>query len=236
MATLRVPSNLPPPPELTGARYGRLTVIELLPEKTRAGKRRWRCRCDCGQTAVVETGNLRSGNTTSCGCTRLVQIAKMAKLHTTHGMTDSPEFRAWKAMNDRCARLTHPAFSNYGGRGIAVYPKWQRSFENFYADIGPRPSSQHSLDRIDNALGYEPGNVRWATWSVQMRNRRVSVWLTHEGRTMILTDWAREIGIDPATLKKRLERWPREKALSMPCLRPKPRPTSQAHRDSQAPS
>jgi hypothetical protein len=89
----------------------------------------------------------------------------------THGQSRTPEYRAWMSMHDRCKRETHPAYANYGGRGITVCEEWS-SFVPFFEEIGPRPGDTYSVDRIDNERGYEPGNVRWATKREQVLNRR----------------------------------------------------------------
>jgi hypothetical protein len=128
------------------------------------------------------------------------------------GHIRSTEYVAWVAMKQRCA-----ANDRYRGRGIAVCKEWADSFLAFLAHVGPRPSASHSLDRIDNDKGYEPGNVRWATLDVQNRNKRTNVMLEFRGRTQCLTDWAAELGIAFNTLAGRLERnWPVEKAFTMP--------------------
>jgi hypothetical protein len=93
-------------------------------------------------------------------------------MKTTHGMSTRPEYRCWQQLKNRCLNPNHLAFPDYGGRGISVDPEWVKSFEAFYASVGPRPSPQHSLDRIDNNRGYWPDNVRWVTVDVQMNNRR----------------------------------------------------------------
>ena len=120
-----------------------------------------------------------------------------------HGLYNTPEYRVWSAMIQRCTNPNVPKFKNYGARGIRVCERWL-SVECFLADMGRRPSDSHSLDRIDNDGDYMPGNCRWATDGQQRRNRSDNVYLTHEGRTMIVSDWAREIGISEFTIRKRL--------------------------------
>lgn len=123
---------------------------------------------------------------------------------------DMPEYRWWQNMLNRCRNPITPAYRNYGGRGIAVCERWL-TFENFLADIGPRPSPKHTLDRIDNARGYESGNVRWATKAEQMRNTRRNTWITAFGETMCGADWAQRNGLSPGTISTRLKMgWPSE--------------------------
>jgi hypothetical protein len=115
----------------------------------------------------------------------------------------TPEYRAWSAMKLRCANPNNEQYHNYGGRGITVCDRWRQSFAAFLVDMGPRPSPRHSIDRIDNNGNYEPGNCRWATSREQNRNRRNNIVLTHDGRTMCLADWARELGVPRGTLLAR---------------------------------
>lgn len=141
----------------------------------------------------------------------------------THGMHLSPEYIAWRAMKARCLRPNHPEYRNYGARGIAVCASWVASFEVFLGHVGLRPSSRHSLDRIDNDGNYEPGNVRWATKREQCSNQRTNRWIEFDGRRMIVSDWAREIGLKPNSLQRRLASYPLEIALSPTRLRGKRR-------------
>lgn len=150
---------------LVGQRFGRLVVSGL-----DFGRRRTiaQCRCDCGNDTEVITTSLTTGNTKSCGC--LDRDAKSDRA-TTHGMSGTPEYQAWAKIHVRCGKSTDKSFKHYGGRGIAVCERWG-SFEHFFADMGPRPSSKHSIDRIDVDGDYEPGNCRWATDYQQARNKR----------------------------------------------------------------
>jgi hypothetical protein len=143
-----------------GRRFGRLVLVEQT-------KRRCTCICDCGQRTIVDSGNLTSGNTRSCGCLRHEHPG--AKPKHGHGHR-TPTYSSWQSMLDRCTNPNHVYFRLYGGRGITVCDRW-RSFENFLADMGLRPEGR-SLDRVDPDGIYEPTNCRWATAVEQRRNRR----------------------------------------------------------------
>jgi len=131
------------------------------------------------------------------------------KNNTTHGATvggtTTPEFRTWCHIRSRCLNPNNKFYSDYGGRGITVCQRWLDAFENFLADMGPRPSVKHSIDRIDNDGNYEPGNCRWATISEQARNTRQNRNIEFNGSTVCVTDLARMHGIDPRTLTRRLD-------------------------------
>lgn len=99
-------------------------------------------------------------------------LAEHAHHNARHGMSGSPEYCAWRSMKKRCLDPRHPAYRNYGGRGISIHDEWQHNFASFLAEIGLRPGAGYSLDRIDNELGYVPGNVRWSDAMTQNRNRR----------------------------------------------------------------
>lgn len=149
---------------LVGQRFGRLTVLSREQRNLR-GRLQWVCICDCGRKVVILEYNLRDGNSKSCGCGREVS-------HRKHGLRKAPEYRLWQNMVQRCGNPNNPRYDDYGGRGIRVCARWRKSFAAFYADVGPRPSAKHSIDRIDNDGNYEPGNVRWATAYQQVHNRR----------------------------------------------------------------
>lgn len=158
-----------------GQRFGRLEVLAA-ESITHYGETRWRCRCDCGEVVFVLGLNLRTGHTRSCGCLARELRAAWNRVSISHGAARNgqraPEYWTWQGAKDRCFNSRNRMFRYYGARGISMCKEWRRSFSAFLADMGPRPSPQHSIDRINNDGHYEPGNVRWATRSEQRRNRR----------------------------------------------------------------
>jgi hypothetical protein len=170
--------------------------------------------CACGGVTIATTSNLRRGNTNSCGCLckERTSIAKR-----THGKTKTPEYKAWCDMKDRCSNDARDDFKWYGGRGITVYPEWMDNFDTFLKDIGKKPSPRHSIDRIDNSIGYFPGNCRWATQKTQQNNRRNNHLITFNGITQSIQQWTDAFGMKRGTIAARLDRgWPIEKALTKP--------------------
>jgi hypothetical protein len=134
-----------------------------------------------------------------------------------HGMYKRPEYDTWKQMKQRCYNPKCQRYNRYGARGIKVCDRWRDSFEAFYADMGPRPSAAHSIERDDNNGDYEPGNCRWATKAEQNRNRGDNVILGHDGRSMTMAEWAREIGMGAKTLEYRIKGgWTIHDALTLP--------------------
>lgn len=194
--------------DLTGKVFGRLTVIAF------AGKQRWYVRCECGVTGTKNGMDLRSGDSKSCGCLKREQLGDRRR---THGKCKTPEYRAWSHMIGRCENPTDHKFPIYGGRGITIAPRWRESFEAFLEDMGPRPSSRHSIDRIDVNGNYEPTNCRWATTKEQGRNTRTNRPLTFNGETRLIVEWAEVLGVTPSLITWRVNHgWTVERALSRP--------------------
>lgn len=132
-------------------------------------------------------------------------------------MTESPEYKIWRGIYSRCHSPSVRCYPRYGGRGVAMCDRWRepgRGFENFHADVGTRPSPDHSVERIDNAKGYEPGNVRWATRVEQARNKRNNVLVEFNGERRTVAEWCEKLGLLPATLSWRIRMgWTPERAL-----------------------
>jgi hypothetical protein len=156
----------------SGNRFHRLLVIELSKQVHSKTSRAafYLCKCDCGNEKIISINSLRSGKTKSCGCLHIEAI-KNAKHSITHGKSYVSEYSIWSDMKKRCFNKKSTHFNHYGGRGITVCEHWL-VFENFYKDMGPRPSKKHSLDRVDNNGNYQPNNCRWATKREQNLNKR----------------------------------------------------------------
>ncbi len=152
--------------DLTGRQFTRLFVVEKAGIK--GHDRMWLCRCVCGSVKEVSTTHLVNCRIKSCGC---LQKETRGKHRLTHGQSRTPEYVIWVGMKSRCKNPNHDSYPYYGGRGITYAPEWE-SFESFFKDVGPRPSSSHTLDRENVNGNYEPGNVTWATKKEQANNRR----------------------------------------------------------------
>jgi hypothetical protein len=157
--------------------------------------------------------SLLNSSSKSCGC---LHREAAAAANRTHGQSNSDEYGIWVHLLSRCFNRNDDRYDRYGGRGIAVCERWLK-FENFIADMGPRPSHAHSIDRIDNDGHYEPSNCRWATPERQQRNTARTMRVTFRGETLALSDWSERLGIASATLFCRIRRgWTAERALTLP--------------------
>lgn len=140
--------------------------------------------------------------------------AAMNRKNEKHGLSESPEYVAWSCMIDRCVNERNRRYKDYGGRGIAVCDRWRYSFLAFLGDVGYRPEQGMSIERKDNNGHYEAGNVYWATPKQQAANRRTNRLVTMAGRTLTVSEWAREIGVKRSTLEHRIDtKWPEDKIL-----------------------
>lgn len=199
--------------------YGKWTVLV----QTERYNDKWLCRCTCGNERLVVAKNLRNGHSTQCKQCAGLQNGGTARMRhgESHGK-ETPEYRAWTAMNERCYRVRMHAYPHYGGRGISVADEWRGvgGYERFLAHVGRRPASGYSIDRIDNDKNYEPGNVRWATRQQQMNNRRNNHLVTFKEETRTVADWSRITGVSAARIRQRLRKgWSIERTLTEPVTR-----------------
>ena len=198
--------------DLTGRRFGRLEVISF---SHIANNRMsyWNCLCDCGNEVCVSSGNLKCGNTKSCGCYRsdLQHARKRVKSERLHYI--------WSSMKQRCSNENNHKYKDYGERGISVCKEWEY-FENFYRwSMNNGYSDDLTIDRINNDKGYSPDNCRWATKTEQARNKRNTRFIEYDGEIKPLPEWAEERRIPSSVIRKRLKiGWSMEEALNIPVL------------------
>lgn len=199
--------------ELQGKKFNSLYVDHFV--EFRKGKGYWSCTCDCGNTGVVMIGSqLVSGKLIACQeCGKKRQTESKIK----HGMAHMPEYDILIAAIARCTQPHHSEWDNYGGRGIRVCQEWIDDPRKFLEHIGPRPSADHSLDRIDVNGNYEPGNVQWATDEEQQNNRRDCRKVTRNGETLTLAQWGRRLGLNPSVIANRIDRgWSEDRWFDPP--------------------
>lgn len=187
--------------DLTGKHFGRLKILERNPKNDNHGGSRWDCECDCGNKITVQAGNLKNNHTQSCGC---LNKEVTSKTNSTHGLTNTPEYYTWAAIKRRCYGTYSPDYPDYGGRGIVMCDEWKNDFTVFLRDMGPRPSSSHSIDRRDNDKGYDKENCRWATQIEQANNKRNSIFYEINGERKTLGDWCRLYGLSYSSVFYRI--------------------------------
>lgn len=202
-----------------GERMHRMIVIGHLGTNPK-GARILAVRCDCGTETTIANSAFLYGRNKSCGCWRRERTGRMNLRHgeaRVDGAAQTPEYAAWRSMIARCESRTWRDFPNYGGRGIRVCDRWRHSFDAFVSDVGRRPSSTHSLDRIDVDGNYESGNVRWATLEEQANNKRNTLRLTVRGETKTATEWMRIAGLTRRALDARIASgWTPEQIVDTP--------------------
>lgn len=203
-------SRKKPHKDLTGERFGKLTVLKYI------GESKWLCKCECGNFARPRGYSLTRNITKSCGC---YQRAKVKEKSTKHGMAGTRIYKTWHNMKSRCNNPNATKYEIYGGKGIRVCDEWL-VFENFYKwAVSNGYEEGLSIDRIDGCKDYEPNNCRWVDYKMQNNNTSQNHLITYKDRTQNLTQWAEELGIDANTLGTRISRgWGIEKAITTPVI------------------
>lgn len=192
--------------DLSGQKFGRYTVLRLSDGREQGGMV-WLCKCECGTEKTQSSAELIHRGVVSCGCYQK-EIRGASKI--THGATrngvKSSEYRCYIGMKGRCSNPNNPCAHLYIGKGVTVCDRWLgvEGFKNFMEDMGPRPSLQHSLDRIDGNGNYCPENCRWATRKQQGRNVSTNRRIEIDGITKCLSEWAEFLGIEYYTLHRRV--------------------------------
>ncbi len=202
--------------DLTGQRFGRLTVIRPDKYSPKSHGTRWLCKCDCGKKKTVLASCLKRGLTISCGCFSSEQKSKRTK---THGFGNRDRlYRIWSNMKSRCYSQTDRNFKRYGARGIEICQEWRTDFLKFREwAIANGYQDGLSIDRIDNNKGYSPDNCRWADRTTQSNNRRTNVFITYHGETHTIAEWAMITGVKSATLASRKAHgWSDEECIEIP--------------------
>ena len=204
--------------DLTGQRFGRLTVIKRVKSKNK--NTMWLCKCQCGNEIIIPSRRLLNGETKSCGCLKKERIKEK---NTIHSKSDSRLYRIWNGIKNRCYNKNFPAYKDYGERGIFIYNKWKNNFQNFYdwaMANGYNPNADRyecTIDRIDVNKGYFPSNCRWVDMKTQANNTRRNHYLTYNGETKTITQWAETTGLKGITIYQRLKvGWSIERALTTP--------------------
>lgn len=204
--------------DLTGKRFGRLQVLSF---KEKHGKvHYWNCRCDCGKEVVVNGYSMIYGNSRSCGCLHdELSRERLKKQATKHGLCRTRLSSIYHTMKTRCNNPNCNAYKYYGARGISLCPEWHNDFMNFYNwAIANGYADDLTIDRIDVNGNYCPENCRWVTPYEQGRNTRKNRWVTINGETHILNDWAKILGINRKTLSDRLDKGlPDSELVKPPC-------------------
>lgn len=192
---------------LVGLKFSRLTVLSELSERTTSGKVQFECQCDCGKIVKVIGSKLKNGWTKSCSCLQKEAVKERSViLNKTHGLSRTSIYTTYQSMIARCNNPKAESYTRYGGRGIKVCKRWMESFENFYQDMGDKPSKSHSIERISNEGDYELSNCKWATIFEQENNKSTNVVISYKGDLLTIAELSRLLNISYSKLWNRLKR------------------------------
>lgn len=206
--------------DLTGKIFGRLLVLAQDFNCDRSKVTKWICRCDCGNVKSVNGSSLRRGLTKSCGCQNSELTSKRCRIYKGDKAKERLH-SIWHGMKERCSRKTCISYPLYGAIGISVCDEWENSFFAFYEwAVQNGYSDELSLDRINNSVGYSPDNCRWVTAKEQSNNTKRNVFLTYNGETKTVAQWAEITGIKQHTIANRKRNgWTDEECLEIPVIK-----------------
>ncbi len=192
--------------DLTGKTFGKITALSFHSRAEKTGHAIWLVKCSCGKEFTVKQNNLSTGHTKSCGCLKMEKATgnKHSFKHGHGAGARSSEFNIWVGMKQRCHNPKATGYIQYGGRGIQVCDRWLNSFENFLADMGLKPSSNHTIERTDTDGDYCPENCIWLKAFDQQSNRRNNVKIEHNGEILTATEWERKMGVTPGRIHSRI--------------------------------
>lgn len=203
--------------DLTGEKYNLLTVIRKTSKKDPQGRLLWECKCDCGNTTLVNSNNLKTGQVKSCGCL-FHKYSDYSSILNNHKDDYRRLYGIWKNIKSRCTNTNDKSYNNYGGRGITIDSEWEKSFIKFaeWAYLHGY-NNDLTIERINVNGNYSPENCTWTTLKNQARNRRSTLWITYQGETKSLAEWCEIYGTNYKRTHGRMRRgWDFEKAMFTP--------------------
>lgn len=201
--------------DLTEQKFGRLTVIKRVEKQNKTRSAYWLCQCECGNTTIVSSPNLKNKHAMSCGC--LQQESRLTH-SITHGLAKTRIYRIYLGMKKRCYNKNYFQFQYYGGKGIRICDEWLNNFKSFYDwSIANNYNDTLTIDRINSNGNYCPENCRWVDKYVQANNKKTNKLITYNNETHTMTEWSKITGLTYSTIQHRLDRnWDIEKALTTP--------------------
>jgi len=200
---------------MIGKRFGRLEVVSWAGKDKQRKDKYW-CLCDCGNYTVSVSTRLNAGKKKSCGC-MVEEHRRNFRGKVKHGDSNSAEYTCWQNIKERCFNPNCGSYAEYGARGITMADEWVNDYGKFLEHVGRRPSDSHSIERIDNEIGYYPGNLRWALLDEQSVNKRWTRWVEWNGEQVKLAELCWDNGWNLDLIRGRLNQgWSLDEAINKP--------------------
>ena len=186
--------------DLTGKRYGSLTVEKIAVDEP-GKKKKWLCKCDCGNEIIVTSSNLVSGRTSSC---KICGKKRLSEKNKKHGMTSTKLYGVWNSIKTRCTNTNSKSYKDYGARGIRICEEWKESSNFFEWALANGYKNGLEIDRIDVNGNYEPSNCRWVAREQNSNNKRNNKYIEYNGETKTLAEWSRYFDVNYKNLSRNL--------------------------------